>query len=130
MKGSCIGYAFQLNPNEKCPILNSEIRTILTLDQAELLLDYSIINCYKLISNNIGQFFNYMGDFRQAQFINLCDLVGYNILLSKFKTSLTPIAYNDYDEAIRLIKNNMWTQKYYNINKRLRVCLDALQFGY
>jgi len=128
IKGSAIGIAFKLNPTDTCPIFNKPISNI-ELAEAEELLKLSLTLNHDILTNNLGQVFNYLDEFRQMYFLNLSDLIGMDILISKFKTSFLPLTYLDYDSAIELMRKNNWTKTFYNKNKRLRNCLDALQFG-
>lgn len=128
IKGSAIGIAFKLKPTDSCPIFNKPISNI-ELAEAEKLLRYSLEQNYNILTNDLGQIFNYLDEFRQIYFLNLSDLIGIEILVSKFKTSFLPLTYLDYDSAVELMRKNNWTQSMYNKNRRLRNCLDALQFG-
>jgi len=128
IKGSSIGIGFKLEPAELCPVFNKTISNI-ELIEAEKLLLFSLEQNYKVLSTNFAQIFNYLDEFRQIYFLNLSDLISIDILASKFKTSFLPLAYLDYDSAVDLMRRNNWTQSLYSKNKRLRMCLDALQFG-
>jgi hypothetical protein len=129
IKGSCIGYASPAIINSTLPGINKKISSTISLEDASIVLDYYIRLNHKILTEEIGQFYNYLSDTRKASLISLCDLVGIDMIFIRFKTSFNFIAENNFNEAVDLIVKNHWTQQFYNKNKRLRNCLNDLRIG-
>lgn len=129
IKGSCIGYGFSAQPNSVLPAINKLIENTITVDEANIVLDYSIRQNHKILTENIGQFYDYLSDNRKSAFINLSDLLTFDLIMVRFKTSLNYIAENDFKGAVDLMMKNYLVQQFYTKNKRLRACLNDLLTG-
>lgn len=128
-KGPCIGYGFSIKYGDHVPILRKYVREAIYEFEGDKLLGVQVEVANLILISNIGQFYEYLNDVRKSGFISLCDLIGINNILVRFKTSFSPLACNDFDEAVRLMIKNYWVQKYYEKSKRLRTCLDVIRSG-
>jgi hypothetical protein len=129
LKGQCIGYGFPIKYGDHVPILRKCIREEIYPFEGDKLLGVQIEVTNSILMLNISQFYEYLDDVRKSGFISLCDLIGIDNILIKFKTSFSPLVCNDFDEAVRLMIKNYWVQEYYEKSKRLRTCLDVIRSG-
>ena len=124
IKGISIGYGFNSIVN---PITNTLIIEPICLDSAIHLLEISLIKANQDLINSFGSIYIDLPIKYKSAILNLCDLMGLELLYSKFKTSLYAICSFDFELSHSLMMKNYWTISHYGNSKRLQECLNDLR---